>query len=242
MTYKERLRIEHPECIDEKEEGGCKGCPEDYGYVEEPDYCQDVLYKDDDLNRKVEDKEISRVEAVIKIRKYCYSNNSHDDPDDPCYKCKLEKLCGESSVSYFGYLSDEQLEKYYYTAFNKNIKVRPFTKVDLEEGMTVENRKGDCFFVYKQCDELILLGKEEGYNINVFDSNLKYDGGKQEIDIVKVYSPYRELPYAELCTIDDLIEFQGFPIWEFKGIVKMTIDEAERFISEKLKSEIKVVY
>ncbi len=32
MTYKERLQIEHPECIDEKEEGGCKGCPEDYGY------------------------------------------------------------------------------------------------------------------------------------------------------------------------------------------------------------------
>ena len=32
MTYKERLQIEHPECIDEKEEDGCKGCPEDYGY------------------------------------------------------------------------------------------------------------------------------------------------------------------------------------------------------------------
>ena len=39
MTYKERLQIEHPECIEEKEEGGCKGCPEDYGYTDK--YCKD---------------------------------------------------------------------------------------------------------------------------------------------------------------------------------------------------------
>lgn len=31
MTYKERLQIEYPECIDEK--GECNGCPEDYEYL-----------------------------------------------------------------------------------------------------------------------------------------------------------------------------------------------------------------
>lgn len=30
MTYRERLRREHPECVDSRCIGGCKGCPGDY--------------------------------------------------------------------------------------------------------------------------------------------------------------------------------------------------------------------
>lgn len=36
MTYKERLQIEHPDCVNPKFCGGCHGCPNDYGY--EPDF------------------------------------------------------------------------------------------------------------------------------------------------------------------------------------------------------------
>lgn len=32
MTLREKLEIEHPECIDEKWHGGCKDCPSMYGY------------------------------------------------------------------------------------------------------------------------------------------------------------------------------------------------------------------
>ena len=32
MTYREKLAKEHPEKIDDKEWGGCKGCPSSYGY------------------------------------------------------------------------------------------------------------------------------------------------------------------------------------------------------------------
>lgn len=32
MTLREKLQIEHPECIDEKWHGGCKDCPHHYGY------------------------------------------------------------------------------------------------------------------------------------------------------------------------------------------------------------------
>ena len=42
MTYKERLQIAHPECINEK--GECKGCPEDYGYCSK--------YSDEDDRKK----------------------------------------------------------------------------------------------------------------------------------------------------------------------------------------------
>lgn len=34
MTCREKLAIEHPECIDN--EGGCKYCPSSYGYLEDP--------------------------------------------------------------------------------------------------------------------------------------------------------------------------------------------------------------
>lgn len=33
MTYKERLTIEHPDNVDSRFEGGCSGCPINYGYV-----------------------------------------------------------------------------------------------------------------------------------------------------------------------------------------------------------------
>lgn len=32
MTYREKLANEHPEEIDDKEWGGCNGCPSSYGY------------------------------------------------------------------------------------------------------------------------------------------------------------------------------------------------------------------
>lgn len=35
MTYKERLLQEHPEYVGPEYDGGCKGCPDDYGYEED---------------------------------------------------------------------------------------------------------------------------------------------------------------------------------------------------------------
>lgn len=35
MTFREKLQMEHPECIGNQYDGGCKGCPNDYGYEEE---------------------------------------------------------------------------------------------------------------------------------------------------------------------------------------------------------------
>lgn len=39
MTCKEKLKLEHPEMIDEKKPGGCFGCPDTYGYLDKPVYC-----------------------------------------------------------------------------------------------------------------------------------------------------------------------------------------------------------
>ena len=37
MTYREKLAIEHPECVGYEYAGGCKDCPSTYGYVPKED-------------------------------------------------------------------------------------------------------------------------------------------------------------------------------------------------------------
>lgn len=39
MTCREKLAMEHPECVDPYANGGCEGCPQDYDYLGKPDYC-----------------------------------------------------------------------------------------------------------------------------------------------------------------------------------------------------------
>ena len=39
MTAREKLAIEHPGQIDYLEPGGCIGCPKDYGYLPDADFC-----------------------------------------------------------------------------------------------------------------------------------------------------------------------------------------------------------
>ena len=40
MTAREKLTVEHPEKLDDVEPGGCLGCPEDYGYLPNADFCK----------------------------------------------------------------------------------------------------------------------------------------------------------------------------------------------------------
>ena len=42
MTCREKLKIEHPECVDEGFYGGCKGCPDDYGYADTRESCSGI--------------------------------------------------------------------------------------------------------------------------------------------------------------------------------------------------------
>lgn len=39
MTCREKLKKEHPTCIDDRNCGGCYGCPSEYGYLDNPGYC-----------------------------------------------------------------------------------------------------------------------------------------------------------------------------------------------------------
>ena len=42
MTCREKLKIEHPDEVDRICAGGCVGCPDDYGYLAKPEYCNGI--------------------------------------------------------------------------------------------------------------------------------------------------------------------------------------------------------
>lgn len=56
MTLREKLQIEHPECIDEKWHGGCKDCPHQYGYKKMEECECDSKTVTDEICRKCWDQ------------------------------------------------------------------------------------------------------------------------------------------------------------------------------------------
>lgn len=48
MTCREKLKLEHPDCISHTYDGGCQGCPKTYGYLPEPsiEFCTTTSCKD----------------------------------------------------------------------------------------------------------------------------------------------------------------------------------------------------
>lgn len=63
MTCREKLKIEHPECINKRYAGGCEGCPHNYGYLPKPDKCRETRCT------VCWDREIPEIEPTIDIHK-----------------------------------------------------------------------------------------------------------------------------------------------------------------------------
>lgn len=57
MTFKEKLKQEHPEQIDENYEGGAFECPAYYGYEEPQNYCPEGMNCYECWNREMPEEE-----------------------------------------------------------------------------------------------------------------------------------------------------------------------------------------
>lgn len=61
MTCREKMAKEHPKNVGFNWAGGCKGCPDDYGYLPKPEYC---ICIDDFRCTKCWDREIPETEEI----------------------------------------------------------------------------------------------------------------------------------------------------------------------------------
>lgn len=75
MTCREKLKMEHPDRVDEIWTGGCQCCPHYYGYLDTPEYCDGAkpLCGSDMTCRACWDREIPEIESVDKT----YDSVSH---------------------------------------------------------------------------------------------------------------------------------------------------------------------
>ena len=91
MTAREKLTVEHPEKLDDVEPGGCMGCPEDYGYLPDADFCTNNYDRYSDLFercKKCWDREIP--EEMKEEKENCMSECCKETM---CTTCIHQDIC-----------------------------------------------------------------------------------------------------------------------------------------------------
>lgn len=68
MTCREKLKIEHPDFVNERFKAGCRRCPHTYGYLSKPERCN---IGDPDFgcidcwNREIPEQDASNIECAV---------------------------------------------------------------------------------------------------------------------------------------------------------------------------------
>ena len=101
MTFRERLQMEHPKKVGEKYDGGCEGCPEDYGY-------EKIRYECSNECEECWNREVSNAEPI----EYC----------DKCGYIKAQCEC-EEDVSFTDDLINQGYNKGLNDAWELAIKI-----------------------------------------------------------------------------------------------------------------------
>lgn len=88
MTAREKLAIEYPEKLDDLEPGGCMGCPEDYGYLPDADFCINCYGDVFERCKKCWDREIP--EETKEEKENCMSECCKETM---CTTCIHQDIC-----------------------------------------------------------------------------------------------------------------------------------------------------
>ena len=88
MTAREKLAIEYPEKLDDLEPGGCMGCPEDYGYLPDADFCTNCYGDMFERCKKCWDREIP--EEMKEEKENCMSECCKETM---CTTCIHQDVC-----------------------------------------------------------------------------------------------------------------------------------------------------
>ena len=115
MTYREKLQEEHPECVDSKEKGGCKGCPTDYDYEKgihchtvgddcEACWNREIPGTESTIDYKVGDKFVIEIKEIVQSKGQIILDEMIATKE---YVDKLQVLDSDYVNEYFGELQDE---------------------------------------------------------------------------------------------------------------------------------------
>ena len=91
MTAREKLAIEYPEQLDDLEPGGCIGCPEDYGYLPDPDFCTNNYDRYGDLFERCKKCWDREIPEEMKEEKENYMSESCKET--MCTTCVHQDIC-----------------------------------------------------------------------------------------------------------------------------------------------------
>ena len=78
MTAREKLAIEYPEQLDDLEPGGCMGCPKDYGYLPDDDFCTNGYNRYGDL---------------FECCRKCWDRDIPEEKENYMTECCKETMC-----------------------------------------------------------------------------------------------------------------------------------------------------
>lgn len=106
MTCREKLMMEHPECAQSIEAGGCEGCPSYYGYLSDPDWCGCFSVNMEKACTRCWDRDIP-VEKNVE--------NGTSETPKACRTCIHQKVC--------------KFESHYAKLFDI-LKENPFVRAD----------------------------------------------------------------------------------------------------------------
>ena len=91
MTAREKLTVEHPEKLDDLEPGGCMGCPEDYGYLLDADFCTNNYDRYGDLFERCKKCWDREIPEEMKEEKENYM--SECCKETMCTTCVHQDIC-----------------------------------------------------------------------------------------------------------------------------------------------------
>lgn len=79
MTCREKLKIEHPDCVNSDYIGGCIGCPSNYGYLRrQKEYCRNNLCNKC-WDREIPEQDLSNVTCPTKEEHISECHSSIND-------------------------------------------------------------------------------------------------------------------------------------------------------------------
>lgn len=228
MTYKERLKIEHPEKVNSMFDGGCCDCPHTYGYEECSSSscksnggkgCEYCWNREIPVDFKVGDK-------VRTTKEYDYEGHELFPIGTIGTVTKLDERKDEI-LHYF--VEDENGSTWWYSndmlekVEERKEDMKKFTIDDLKENMLLETRKGHRF--------LWVNGKPRNIDSYIGDMN---DDLKHRyltiLDIVKV-----GYTNDEAYTIEDMLKMDfSEVIWQEEANVKdVSLEEINALLKEK---------